>query len=179
MTYWLALLNSELPFAPWIAIALWAALFVANHLLARAARAMTADQIVVVVQNRGDLERGFRPHFVLAQALFGALIFAFTLSAGVHPVYVFLGGGLIVSLTCALGLNVQSFLSARAMRQPGAVTGSLNLSVAYAIRQQVHRLGASALMCAVLGAVIAHLSLLGGALVLASTAVGYRRKIKA
>ena len=71
MTYWLALLNSDLPFAPWVAVALWAALFVGNHLLARATRTMMAGQAIVAVQNRGDLERGFRPHLVLAQALFG------------------------------------------------------------------------------------------------------------
>lgn len=179
MTYWLALLNSDLAFAPWIAIALWAALFVGNHLLARATRALSTSQTVVTVQNRGDLERGFRAQFVLAQALFGAAIFVFSLLSGARPVYVCLGGGLIVSSVCALGLNLQAFLSARAMQRPGALTGSLALSAAYAMRQQVHRLSASALVCTILGAVIAHLSLLGGALLLASTAIGYRRRIKA
>jgi hypothetical protein len=178
MTYWLALLNSELPFAPWIAIALWAALFVGNHLVAHATRAITAGQDIIVVQNRADLERGFRPHLVLMQALFGALIFVFALSAGAPPVYVFLGGGLIVSLTCALGLNLQAYLSAHAMQRHGAVTGSLQLSSAYATRQQVHRLAASALVCAILGGLTGHLALLGGAVLLAATALGYRRRIK-
>jgi hypothetical protein len=178
MNYWLTLLDSDLPFAPWIVVAIWGVLFLCNHLVARAARRVSSNQAFVVIENCEVLERGFRPRFVLGQVLFAGLIFALTLWAEPHPVFVFLGGGVIVALVWLLGMNLQALLSSLGARTDGAVTGSLNLSNTYAIRQQMHRTTSGAMVCGILGAVLAHLALLGGALFLASTAVGYRRRMR-
>jgi hypothetical protein len=178
MTYWPTLLRSDLPFAPWIVVAIWGFLFIGNHLIARAARKASCDQPLVVMQNREVVERGFRMHFVFGQALFAGVIFALTIWLEPHPIFVFLGGGLVVALVCLLGMNLQSLLTSRAAKRSGAATGSLNLSDSYAIRQLTHRLGTGATVCAILGAVLAHLSLWGGALFLGSTALGYRRRIR-
>jgi len=163
MTYWLALLHSDLTFAPWIVVAIWAALFVANYLVARAARRASRDQALVLMQNREVVERGFSMKFVFGQALFAGIIFALTIWIEPHPMFVFLGGGLVVALVCLLGMNLQSLLTSRAAKRPGAATGSLNLSDSYAIRQLTLRLATGATVCAILGALLAHLSLWGGA----------------
>jgi len=177
MGYLVLLLRSELPFASWIVIAAWLLLFIANHLLARATRTMSARQAHVTVVNHDALRRASQPRFLFGQVLFAGVVFALTLYSGDRPVFVFLGGGMLVGLICTLGLNLQALLSAQAMMLPGAAEGSLQLSTASAFRQLVHRLTGSAFVCAMLGVLLAHLALLGGALLLGSTALGYRRRL--
>jgi hypothetical protein len=106
-----------------IVVAIWAALFIADQLVARAARRASREQGLVLMQNREVVERGFRTHFVFGQALFGGVIFTLTLWIEPHPIFVFLGGGLVVGLVCQLGMNLQSLLTSRApsnlARRPG------------------------------------------------------------
>lgn len=89
----------------------------------------------------------------------------------------FLGGGLLVSAVCAIGLNVQALLSTRAMARPHAVQGTLRLSRTNVFRQAADRLAGSAMICVMLELTLAHLSLLGGALLLGFTARGYLRRM--
>lgn len=175
MTYFQTLLSSCLPFAEWLAVTLWPVLFIANRLIGRALMAVSDRSTSYTFENRDRLRRGSEPLWVLAQCLFAGWVFTISLYAG-GPLFVFLAGGLDVSLICVLGLNVQGLLSARAMARPGASTGSLKLSTSCAYRQMAGRLYGIAAICTLLGLLVAHTALLGGALFAASTATGYLRR---
>jgi len=159
--YVLLLLHSKLPFAPWVLIATWGTLFIVNHGVARWSRAINATQSLIAFANQDALSRGFQSHWVLAQLLFAAVIFSLTLFLD-DAVFVFIGGGLAVSLICTLGMNVQSMLSGRALALPGAGQGALKLSTSYGYRQLAYRMICSAITCAFVGILLPHLSLLGG-----------------
>jgi hypothetical protein len=176
-SYFASLLDSGLPFDAWVAALTWIALFVTNHLIARASRAANDSQAFVAVEDWSALRRGFQPKFVLAQILFAGIVFAAGLFLG-GAAFVFLAGGLIVAITLILSLNFQSFRSARAMAQPNAATGALTFSTALALRQGAYRLGGAALGCLIIGLALAHLALIGGALILSAAALGYLRRAR-
>lgn len=170
-----ALFASELPFEPWVAALVWVALFIANRWIVGSLRAANDAQHVVGVEDWSALRRGFEPKYLVAKILVAGILFALALRVG-RPAFVLVAGGLIVALAFGLGLNVQGLLSARAMARPNAVNGALTFPTASAFRHMAHRAGGSALACLLLGLGLAHLALLGGALLLASAAAGYLRK---
>jgi hypothetical protein len=171
------LLASRLPLPVWAVIAAWPALFVANHFVVRSLRELSAHQTWYVVENREAITRASRPFWMLAQVLYAACVFAFSVYAG-GPVFAFFAGGLDVSLICVLGMNVQALLSTQAMSSD-TVQGTMQLSTAFTLRQFSARLAGTALMCSLLGLLLAQLALLGGAALCAATASGYLRRAAA
>jgi hypothetical protein len=177
MSYVQTSLRSELPFSAAAVIAIWALLFVANHLVVRASRAVNAQQSAVQVENRDAISRASRPEWIIAQIAYAAAVFAISLYLG-HEVFVFLGGGVVMSAIAVLGLNLQALLIARAMRTGVVGGGSITLSTGLALRQLAARMAGAALTFALAGALLAHSALLGGALLCASTAAGYYRRAR-
>lgn len=174
-TYVASLLESKMPFGLWAAPVIWLTLFVANHWVARATRAANDAQHSLTVSDWGPLRRGFKPKYVVAQVLIAGVVFLLAVQLG-GPGYVFLAGGYIVTIVYAFALNLQGLLSARALAQPNAATGILTFSTASAFRHMAHRLLGGACASLIAGLVVAHLALLGGALFLISTAIGYWRR---
>lgn len=177
MTYLQTLLSSRLPFSEWLAVALWPVLFLANRVVAQALMRASDRQTSYALENRGSFRRGMDPLWMLAQCLFAGVVFTLSLYAG-GTLFVFLGGGVDVSVMCILGLNLQALLSTHAMARPGASEGSLKLSNEYAYRQMAARLYGVATLCVMLGLMVAHLALLGGALLGAAAATGYLRRAR-
>jgi hypothetical protein len=176
-SYFALLLESELPFSPPTVALSWVALYVANHLVARMARAATDAQRLVQFDGAALIRRSLDARFVAAQVLMAAVVFAVALFLG-EPAFALLAGGLVVALVCTLGLNVQGVWSAWALRLPGAAHGALALSTPLGYRQIAHRLGGSAVACGILGILLAQLALLGGAAFLGATAAGYLRRAR-
>ena len=174
MHYIEMLLTSRMPLPVWLVIAAWPALFIANHVVVRSARELSARQTWYVIENREATMRASRPQWMLAQVLYAACVFALSVYVG-DAVFVFFAGGLDVSLICVLSMNVHSLLSTRAM-SADTVDGTMTLSAAFALRQFAARLVGAALLCSLLGLLLAHLAPLGGAVLCAATASGYARR---
>jgi len=175
--YVASLLASELPFEPWLAVLVWAALFLANHQIARSARIATDAQQFIAVEDWRVLRRGLEPKYVAIQILLALALFRLAFLLG-QPAFVFLAGGLLVAMTCAIALNIQALLSSRTLGSPNAAKGALTLSTASACRQMASRAGGVAIGCCLMGLALAHLALLGGALVIALTTIGYLRRAR-
>jgi hypothetical protein len=175
--YVASLLASQLPFEPWLAALVWALLFFANHQIARSARTATDAQQFIAVEDLRVLRRGFEPKYVAIQILLALALFRLGFLLG-QPAFVFLAGGLLAAMTGAIALNVQALSSARILGSPNAAKGALTLSTASALRQMASRAGGVAIGCCLMGVALAHLALLGGALVLALTAIGYLRRAR-
>ena len=177
-TYVNELLASELPFEPWVAAVIWAALFIASRWLAQSLRAANNAQHAVTVEDWSALRRNLQPKYAVVQVLVAGVLFVLALRLGT-PAFVFLAGGMIVASAFGLGLSAQGLFTARALARPNAVNGSVTFSTASAFRHMAHRAGGAALACLLIGLVLAHLALLGGALFLALTGNGYLRKARA
>jgi hypothetical protein len=175
--YLSSLLESELPFDAWIVVLAWATLFAANHWIARSARVANDSQYFVAVEDLRAVRRGFEPKYVATQILLALTLFQLAFLLG-RPAFVFLAGGLLVAMTFAIALNIQALLSARTLGLPNAAKGALTLTTASAFRQMASRAAGIAIGCCLLGFALAHLALLGGALVLALTAIGYLRRAR-
>jgi hypothetical protein len=175
--YFTALLASDLPFAHWIAVLAWAALFFANHRIVRITRAANDAQHFIAVEDWSALRRGLEPKYMLARILFAAIVFAVALFLD-GPAFAVLAGGLIVAMAYALALNVQGLWSARALAHADAATGVLTFSTASAFRHMAQRVAGGALACFIMGVVLAQLALIGGALFLALTARSYLRRAR-
>jgi hypothetical protein len=175
--YVTSLFESELPFGPWVVALAWAVMFLVNHWIARSTRVANDAQDFVAVEDWSALRRGFELRYIMVRVLFAGIVFLFAMLLG-GSAFVFFAGGLIVALTYGIALNVQGLLSARALAHPNAANGALTFSTASAFRHMAHRVGGGALACFIMGLALAHLSLLGGALFLASTAGGYLRRAR-
>lgn len=175
--YFASLFDSDLPFEPWVAALAWIVLFGANRRAARAARAANDAQHCIAVEDWSALRRGFEPRFMARQILFAAFVFAIALWLR-GPVFVFLVGGMIVTMAYAVALNVQSILSARALARPDTASGMLTFSTPAAFRHMAHRVGGGAMACLLIGLVVAHLAPIGAAFFLAATAAGYLRRAR-
>jgi hypothetical protein len=176
-SYLALLVESQLPFNPWVAALAWLALFLANHGVAMATRAANEAQSLVGAEDWSILRRGSAPQYVLAKILFTGIVFLLAYQLG-STAFVFLGGGYIVAVACTVGLNTQGLLSARAMAQPNAGKGTVIFSTPLAFRHGAQRLCGVALACCIIGLALAHLALLGGALILGATAQGYLRRAR-
>lgn len=172
-----ALVHSALPFDVGVAVALWLAVFAANHLVVARARAANDAQSTVAMQGTASLRRGSQPAFLLLQAALAAFVIAAGFMLGGIASTFFIGGQLVAA-AFNLGLNVQSLLAARTLAGGQGVQGSLALSEAYAWRQASQRMAGAALASVLLGLLLAHAAPFGGALILGSTAAGFRRKAR-
>ncbi|MEO8565059.1 MAG: hypothetical protein ABI541_01645 [Betaproteobacteria bacterium] len=172
------LLESELPFEAWVAALIWVALYIASRWIAQSLRAANGAQHAVTVEDWSALRRSLEPKYAVAQILVAGIVFLLALMLG-RPAFVFFAGGMIVASACGLGLSAQGLFTARAMARPNAVNGSVTFSTASAFRHMAHRAGGAAVVCLLIGLVLAHVALLGGALFLASTGNGYLRKARA
>ena len=174
-SYVTSLLNSELPFGPGVAVFAWALLFVANQWIARALRVANDAQRSIVAEDWSALRRGLRPESIVAQAVIAGLVFLVGVQLG-GGAYVFFVGGWIVATAFGLALGLQGLLAARALAKPNETTGTLTFRTASALRHTAQRLLGGAFACLVVGLIVAHLALVGGALFLAGTAVGGLRR---
>lgn len=177
-TYIDELLESTLPFEPSVAALIWVALFVASRWIAQSLRAANDAQHAVTVEDWSVLRRSLEPKYVVAQVLVAGIVFLLALMLG-RAAFVFFAGGMIVASACGVGLSAQGLLTARALARPDAVNGAVTFSTASAFRHMAHRAAGAAVPCLLMGLVLAHLALLGGAFFLASTASGYLRKARA
>jgi hypothetical protein len=177
-TYVNELLASELPFDPWVAALIWVALFIASRWVAQSLRVANDAQRAVNVEDWSALRRSLEPKYVVAQVLVVGIVFLLALMLG-RAAFVFLAGGMIVASAFGLGLSAQGLFTARALARPNTTNGSVTFSTASAFRHMAHRAGGAAVASLLIGLVLAHLSLLGGALFLASTVNGYLRKARA
>ena len=175
--YVASLLDSHLPFGPLPAALIWAALFLANRWAAGSLRVANDAQQFVAVEDWSAVRRGLGPGQVVIQVLFACLVFFFGLSLG-GSAFVFFVGGLIITVTMVLALNLQGLLTARAMADRSVATGALSFSVPLAFRHMAHRLIGGAVACLMAGVGLAHLALIGGALFLGSAAIGLRRRAR-
>jgi len=175
MHYVYTLLASRPPLPSWAVVAAWPLVYLTNHFVARALRAENTRQQCIVLANAQALRRGSAPMWMFVQVLYAAVVFSVSVYIG-GATFVFLGAGLDVSLICILGLNVQAWLSTRAMARPDAVDGSLTLSTRYALRQLASRLFGASLVCLLLGLLLAQLALLGGGVLCAAAGSGYLRR---
>jgi hypothetical protein len=117
------------------------------------------------------------PKYLLVQTVFVGIVFLLGLDRG-GAAYVFLAGGVLVFLACHFGLNLQGLLSARGLARPAAATGALTYSTAAAFRHMADRILGAAVASLVAGLALGHLALLGGAVFLASGAVGSWRRAR-
>lgn len=178
MSYIDVLLASRLPLRDALVVAAWPVLYVINHGVVRVLRASSARQTGITLEDSAALRRGSQPLWILAQVLYAAAVFSFSLYAG-GALFVLLGGGIDVSMISVLGLNLQALWAARAMARADTVAGTLRLSNAYAFRQLASRLGGAAIVAALLGVLFAQLALFGGAALLTAAALGYLRRANA
>jgi hypothetical protein len=177
-TYVNELLESELPFEPWVAALIWVALLIASRWIAQSLRAANDAQHAVTVEDWSALRRSLEPKYAIARILVAGIVFLLALQLGT-PAFAFFAGGMIVASACGVGLSVQGLLTARALARPDAVNGAVTFSTASAFRHMAHRAAGAGVACLLIGLVLPHLALLGGALFLASTASGYLRKARA
>jgi hypothetical protein len=169
--------HSRLPFGVGVAALIWLVLFIANLLVARRVARASDSQAVIVAEGRAALRRGFLPLYVFVQVSMAAMVFPVSAFVG-EPFFVVLGGGQLVCVIFVLGLNVHSLLSITAMARANAVEGQLKLSVAFSFRQVAQRLIGAAVTCVLLALLLAHLALLGGAVLLGATAAGHLRRAR-
>jgi hypothetical protein len=177
VNYLTSLLESELPFEPWVAALAWVVLFLLNHWIARSTRVANDSQAFIAVEDWSALRRGFRLRSIVVRLLFTAVVFLFAMLLG-GSAFVFFAGGLIVSMIFGIALNLQGLFSARALGRPNAASGKLTFTTASAFRHMAHRVGAGAFACLLMGLALAHLALLGGALFLAVIAGGYLQRAR-
>ena len=176
-TYVNELLESALPFEPWLAALIWVALFIASRRIAQSLRVANNAQHAVTVEDWSALRRSLEPKYLVVQILVAGIVFLLASQLG-RPAFVFLAGGMIIASAFGLGLTAQGLWTARALARPNAVNGSVTFSTASAFRHMAHRAAGAAVACLLAGLVLAHLALLGGALFLASAANGSLRKAR-
>lgn len=172
-----ALIRSTLPFGLGVAALFWLILFVANHLVVARARAANDAQSTVEMQGEAELRRASRPMFLLMQIALFAFVFVAGAALGGVAATFFIGGQL-VAVAFSLGLNVQSLLAARVLAAGQGVEGVLALTQAYLWQQASQRMAGAALSSLLLGCMLAHAALFGGAFVLGATAAGFLRRAR-
>jgi hypothetical protein len=93
--------------------------------------------------------------------------------------FAILAGGWVVTTAASIGSNLRSALFLRALMESGAASGSVSFSARLALRDSSFQLFGVAALVLALGILLAQLALLGGALFIAASGVGYLRRANA
>ena len=117
---------------------------------------------------------GFRVHSRVGSLSTGPP-FSLALYAGA-PIFVLLVGGLLVSLLFSVVHNARTILYYRMLAGSGAAQGNLSLSNSSLIHNRAHVCLEAAFFCLLVGLLLPHLALLGGALIMGSTGIGCLRR---
>lgn len=176
-TYLGALERSTIPLPAWALVIFWLVLLLLSHLLARKGRTLSQAQAFVAERVSPGLIREPSTRLLTAQILFSAAVFTLAFSIG-GPGFIFFAGGWVVTAAAGVAINLRSVLFLSAISRPGAAQGAVTYSDFLAVRNRAFHLFGAAALCFLLGALLAHLALLGGALFLAATGVGYLRKAR-
>lgn len=175
-TYLGQLALSAIPLPEWAVVVFWVVLFFLSHVLIRQGRVLSQAQAFVVDKVAPGLIREPSARLMAGQVLFAAAVFGLSSWIG-GAAFVLLAGGWVVTATAAVAINLRSVLFLRAISRPGAAEGSVTFSSPLSVRNRAFHLFGAAALCFLLGVLLAHLALLGGALFLSATAVGYLRKL--
>ncbi len=163
--------SSTLPLPRWVIVIIWLTIFASAHVLLRKNRSLSHAQDFVVTG--GPVVAVREPSFGLTfvQLLVTAAVFACA-SFFSGPIFAFFAGGWVVTTAVSIPLNLRSILFLRALSQPGAAKGSVTLSNQLAVKDQSFQLFGAAAFCLLLGILMAHLALFGGAFFISATAFG-------
>jgi Na+/pantothenate symporter len=171
------LMSSSLPIATWGLVLVWLILFSFSHVLSQKGNDLVKKQSYILNGDTNELGQKQNWKLTVFQLLFSSAIItvaAFMGGAG----FVFFAGGWIVITAVSIPLNLRNLLFLRELSRPDAATGSVSLSSRLAVQDAAFKLLGMASFCLLLGLVLAHLALLGGALFMSATAIGYLRKPK-
>lgn len=171
--YFSQLLASTWPWPFWTLPVTWLLLFTASHALHSQSRQASAAQgflKTAVSSTQAPFARQ-----ALLQILFASVVMTLGWTLGTFGTAL-LAGGLVFAMAWSTSCNLRALLFLRALSRPDAASGSLAFSGAQVLRGQAAEFAAGALYCFVAGLLMAHLSLLGGALILGATGMGYVRK---
>jgi hypothetical protein len=168
---------SPIPLPKWGVIVLWVVIFGLANVLARKSRSHFDGQQFIINENTSGLIRKESLKLTLVRIALSAVIFAYASFFG-GPIFAFFAGGWVVLAAVSIPLQLQSYFFLRALSKPGAAKGSVTLSGPLVIKRQAFQLFGFAAFCLLLGILLAHLALFGGALFLSATAFGYLRKTR-
>jgi hypothetical protein len=174
--YLTELMQSTLPLSSWSVAFLWLVVFGLNHVLFRRARNLSRGQQFILTGDSSVNARASSPRLIAIQVAFAAILFSVSDFLG-DPASVFIAGGWVITASVLLAFNVRSVLFFGALVAPGVATGSVMLTGPLAIRDIAFQLFGGAICCLVIGLLTAHLALLGGALFITASGVGYLRKV--
>ena len=176
--YFADLLGSTIPLPRWMVFAIWLLLLAIGHALFRLARARSATQSYIVVGESAVQRRTGSARGVVLQVLFGTVLIGAVSFLG-DIEFAIIAGGWVVTTAASIGLNLRSALFLRAITEPSAASGTINLSARLALRDSSFQLFGVAALVLALGVLLAQLALLGGALFTAATGLGYLRRANA
>jgi hypothetical protein len=175
--YFDAISTSSLPLR-WEAVAACiAVVFLVTQVLYREALSAAAAQTYLVADYVTAEEKRWGWVLPLTQLAYGAAVFLFALYAG-GALFTLLVGGLFLSMLFSAAHNLRSVLYYRSFAIPGAADGQVSAPAITLMRHRVHVYVQGCLFCLFAGLFLAHLALLGGALFLGLSALGYRRRLR-
>ena len=169
--------SSTIPLPLWGGVIIWLIIFASAHVLFRKGRGLSDAQDFIIAGGPPGLVKDQSVKLTIVQVLFSAAIFAYGSFLGGH-VFAFFAGGWVVTTAVSIPLNLRSILFLRALVEPGAAEGSVTLSNHLAAKDHAFQLFGATAFCLLLGILVAHLALFGGAFFLSATAFGYLRKSK-
>lgn len=175
--YFAELQASPILLPKWGVVVLWVVIFGLANVLSRKIRAHADEQQFIINENTSGLIRKESLKLTLIRIALSAAIFAYASFFG-GPIFSFVAGGWVVLTAVSIPLQVRNYFFLRALSGPSAAKGSVTLSGPLVIKQQAFHLFGLAVLCLLLGILLAHLALFGGALFISSTAYGYLRKTK-
>ena len=85
------------------------------------------------------------------------------------------GGGYLVLMITGLVMNIESWLTARALLKPAAAEGHIRYSMMFGYRSGAARALGFALFTATVGILLGNLAFMAGSVFLLATAIGYYR----
>jgi hypothetical protein len=175
--YLATLINSELPVEPWLVGVAWLLLLVGAHVVGRKSRLLLRTQDHVVVEESPLLAPSRTPRSVFVQITLAVLLFSLVYYVG-EPAFTLIAGGFVAALAMLFGLNLHSLAFARRLCNDDAVSGKVTLPATFVLADIARKALDAAVVFLITGLVFAQLALLAGALILASTGLGYVRKAR-
>jgi hypothetical protein len=172
--YLYELQTNTLPLPLWGVSLFWLLIFCINHMVIRRIKALAPAQASLKPGDPANIHRSSTTKSIALQALFAAVIFAYSHFAGGFGL-VLLAGGWVVTTSASLAGNISGWLLVRAFARSDAAPAFVRSTASLGLKQSAFQLLGMAAFCLAAGVLTAHLALLGGALFIAASGIGQLR----
>jgi hypothetical protein len=170
------LYTSTLPVSLWLIALLWFVVFICNQLTLRRMLSLLGMQTHIAYEIAEDVYGLASSKTMTYQCVSASAVFAYAWFVDYDVVTTFFAGGWVLVSVVSFASNVRALFWMKLLTRDGMAVGTLTVSSTACWQDRALWCFGSALMCLLVGLLVAHLTFFGAVFIFGASGIGYWRR---